>query len=51
MNKEVYIKNVLDRCSEKLSKYRETYGGQYVGGVEYTDLQKMIENAKELLND
>jgi hypothetical protein len=33
---------VLEACAEKLALYRAAHSGEYVGGVEYTDLQARI---------
>ena len=39
------MKIALERAKEKLTLYREAHGGEYVGGVEYTQLIREIAEA------
>lgn len=39
------LRTALSRAREKLTLYREAHGGEYVGGVEYTQLIREIDAA------
>lgn len=41
--------DLLIDCSLKLRMYREQHSGNYVGGVEYTELQRRIHAEHEAL--
>lgn len=41
------LKQLLRDCSEKLALYRSQHSGVYVGGVEYGELQRRIEEATQ----
>lgn len=43
------FKDLLLCCAEKLRCYRKGHSGEYVGGVEYTELQRRIERMLEEL--
>lgn len=43
--KNAALREVLEDAAEKLRLYRHTYGGAYVGGVEYVVLEKRITAA------
>lgn len=45
------LAQLLRDCAQKLRFYRAEQGnpGEYVGGVEYTELQRRIERALEKL--
>jgi hypothetical protein len=45
------LRQLLMDCAEKLNLYRAQHSGLYVGGVEYTDLQKRIARTLDLLRD
>jgi hypothetical protein len=42
---DVDLGQLLLDCTEKLSRYRYEHSGAYVGGVEYTELQRRIAMA------
>jgi hypothetical protein len=51
MNKNAdELPGLLDACAEKLTLYFKTYGPEYLGGVEYGDLQQRIQKAKAELS-
>ena len=37
------VQEALEAVSDKLARYRKEHGGEYVGGVEYTDCQRLID--------
>ena len=39
------LKELLADCKVKLAHYREQHSGEYVGGVEYTEIMARIERA------
>jgi len=39
------LRTLLMDCAEKLNLYRAQHSGKYVGGVEYTELQRRIVKA------
>jgi hypothetical protein len=39
------LAQLLSFCEQKLRLYREAHGGEYVGGMEYTALQRRIGDA------
>ena len=39
------LRQVLRTTKNKLRHYREEHGGNYVGGMEYTQLMQMIQDA------
>ena len=44
-NRIDFLKQVLRTAKNKLKCYRKEHGGNYVGGMEYTQLMKIIEEA------
>jgi hypothetical protein len=36
-------------CADKLLRYRERHSGEYIGGIEYMELQKRIVEALEAM--
>ena len=41
-SKNTELRRLLMDCAEKLNFYRAQHSGEYVGGVEYTELQRRI---------
>jgi hypothetical protein len=39
------LSQLLLDCADKLSRYRYEHSGAYVGGIEYTELQRRIARA------
>jgi hypothetical protein len=42
---EMRLASALLYAKEKLRLYREAHDGRYVGGVEYTELMRIIDEA------
>lgn len=43
---------LLQECKHKLQLYRDQHSGEYIGGVEFTQLRRRIDKAlEELKND
>ncbi len=40
-----FMKTALQAAKEKLQLYRAEHSGNYIGGIEYTDLIRMIDAA------
>jgi len=36
------LRQLLMNCADKLQRYRHEHSGEYIGGVEYTELQRRI---------
>ncbi len=52
MTKQVYaLRTALGYAREKLELYRAQHSGVYVGGIEYTALMRMIDEALRLPDD
>lgn len=45
------LSQLLWDCAYKLQRYRVAHSGEYVGGVEYTELQRRIAAARESVRD
>lgn len=45
------LRQLLMDCAEKLNLYRAQHSGEYIGGGEYTELQKRIVATLDLLRD
>lgn len=45
------LREKLVFAKEKIEKYRAAHGGEYVGGVEYSNLMKQIDAALALVGD
>ena len=43
------IRELLMDCADKLLRYRREHSGEYVGGVEYMELQRRIVAALDRL--
>lgn len=43
----IQLRQLLMDCADKLIRYREQHSGEYIGGVEYMELQKRIVAALE----
>jgi len=41
------LRAALEAAQIKLQKYRREHSGEYVGGMQYTDLMEMIDKALE----
>ncbi len=41
------LRLLLAKAREKLALYREAHGGEYVGGMEYSELKRQIDAALE----
>lgn len=51
MTREQKLAEVLTQAREKLKLYRAVHSGEYLGGVEYSELMRRIDEALDFGHD